>query len=246
MFSVEERDLIRQRLLHLAEHDSAIVAAAITGSHATDDEDRWSDIDLAFAVSDPLDAVMRRWTRQMYQDFAAVHHWDLTAGSAIYRVFLLPRCLEVDLAFSPEAEFGPRGPSWRLMFGQSTPPPAARTSGQDEMAGLAWHHALHARISIERGRYWQAEHWISAMRTQTIALACHRLGLPTSYAKGAHLLPADISGPLETTLVRSTDETELRRALRAAATALAEELTRTDPNLAGRLRPILTELATIT
>ncbi|MBM0204340.1 hypothetical protein ACIA47_00490 [Micromonospora sp. NPDC051227] len=84
------------------------------------------------------------------------------------------------------------------------------------------------------------------MRTQTIALACHRLGLPTSFAKGAHLLPADISGPLETTLVRSTDETELRRALLAAATALAAELTRTDPNLAGRLRPILTELATTT
>ena len=246
MFSVAERDLIRQRLLHLAQHDPAVVAAAITGSHATDDEDRWSDIDLAFAVSDPLDAVMHRWTRQMYQDFAAVHHWDLTAGSAIYRVFLLPHCLEVDLAFSPEAEFGPRGPSWRLIFGQSTPLQAAIPSGQDEMAGLAWHHALHARISIERGRYWQAEHWIGAMRTQTIALACHRLGLPTSYAKGAHLLPADISGPLETTLVRSTDETELRRALLAAATALAAELTRTDPSLAGRLRPILTELASTT
>ncbi|WP_444951784.1 nucleotidyltransferase domain-containing protein [Micromonospora ureilytica] len=246
MFSVEERDLIRQRLLHLAEHDSAIVAAAITGSHATEDEDRWSDIDLAFAVSDPLDAVMHRWTRQMYQDFAAVHHWDLTAGSAIYRVFLLSHCLEVDLAFSPEAEFGPRGPSWRLIFGQSTPPPAATPSGQDEMAGLAWHHALHARISIERGRHWQAEHWISAVRTQTIALACHRLGLPTSYAKGAHLLPADVTGPLEATLVRSTEETELRRALLAAATALAAELTRTDPKLAGRLRPILTELASTT
>ncbi|MGC4869305.1 hypothetical protein ACLQ3B_28135 [Micromonospora sp. DT53] len=246
MFSAEERDLIRQRLLHLAEQDPAVVAAAITGSHATDDEDRWSDIDLAFAVSGPLDAVMHRWTRQMYQDFAAVHHWDLRAGSAIYRVFLLPHCLEVDLAFSPEAEFGPRGPSWRLIFGQSMPPQTAPPSGPDEMAGLAWHHALHARISIERGRYWQAEHWIGAMRSQTIALACQRLGHPTSYAKGAHLLPADISGPLETTLVRSTDETELRRALLAAATVLAAELTRTDPHLAGRLRPILTELAATT
>ncbi|MEU8388374.1 nucleotidyltransferase domain-containing protein [Micromonospora sp. NPDC048842] len=242
MFSVEERDLIRQRLLHLAEHDPAVVAAAITGSHATGDEDRWSDIDLAFAVSDPLDAVMHRWTQQLYRDFAAVHHWDLTSGSAIYRVFLLPRCLEVDLAFSPEAEFGPRGPSWRLVFGQSTTPPAATTNRHDEIAGLAWHHALHARISIERGRYWQAEHWIGAMRTQTIALACQRLGHPTSYAKGVHLLPADITGPLETTLVRSTDETELRRALSAAATALTAELTRSDPALADRLHPILTEL----
>ncbi|WP_179783383.1 hypothetical protein [Micromonospora jinlongensis] len=245
MFSVEERDLIRRRLLNLADQDPAVVAAAITGSHATDDEDRWSDIDLAFGVRAPLDAAMRRWTQQMYQDFAAVHHWDLTSGSAIYRVFLLPHCLEVDLSFSPEVDFGPRGPSWRLIFGRATPPQAAAMSGRDDTAGLAWHHALHARISIERGRYWQAEHWISAMRTQTIALACQRLGHPTSYAKGAHLLPADITGPLETTLVRSTDESELRRALSAAATALTSELTRTDRTLAERLHPILTELAAI-
>lgn len=36
MFSVEERDLIRRRLLNLADQDPAVVAAAaITGSHAT-------------------------------------------------------------------------------------------------------------------------------------------------------------------------------------------------------------------
>ena len=244
MFAVAERDLVRQRLLHLAEQDSAIVAAAATGSHATDDEDRWSDIDLAFAVNDPLDVAMHRWTQQIYQDFAAVHHWDLPSGSTIYRIFLLPHCLEVDIAFSPAAEFGPRGPSWRLIFGKSTPSPAATPTSHDDMAGLAWHHALHARISIERGRYWQAEHWIGAMRTQTIALACHRLGYPTSYAKGAHLLPVELTSPLETTLVRYPDETELRRALSAAATVLTAELARTDPSLADRLHPILTELAT--
>ncbi|MGW5555747.1 nucleotidyltransferase domain-containing protein [Micromonospora sp. NPDC003944] len=243
MFSTAERDLVRRRLLHLAKHDPAVVAAAITGSHATDDEDRWSDVDLAFAVSEPLDAVMHRWTQHLYRDFAAAHHWDLPSGPVIYRVFLLPHGLEVDLAFSPEADFGPRGPSWRLVFGRSTPAQPVMPSGHDGIAGLAWHHALHARISIERGRYWQAEHWISALRTQTIALACQCLGHPISYAKGAHLLPATITAPLETTLVRSLDETELRRALSAAVAALSTELTRTDPALADRLRPILSELA---
>jgi predicted nucleotidyltransferase len=243
MFSVEDRDLVRQRLLRLADRDPAVVAAAVTGSHATGDEDRWSDIDLAFAVDGPLGAVMHRWTELIHRDFAAVHHWDLPSGPAIYRVFLLPRCLEVDIAFSPAADFGPRGPSWRLVFGQSAPPRTATPAGHDEPAGLAWHHALHARISIERGRYWQAEHWIGALRTETIALACRRLGHPTGYAKGAHLLPADITGPLAATLVRSADETELRRALSAAVGALAAELARSDPALADRLRPALTELA---
>jgi predicted nucleotidyltransferase len=54
MFCLEERDRVRQRLLHLAEADPTVVGAAITGSHATDDGDRWSDIDLAFAIQGPL------------------------------------------------------------------------------------------------------------------------------------------------------------------------------------------------
>jgi hypothetical protein len=115
-------------------------------------------------------------------------------------------------------------------------------SERDRLAGLAWHHALHARVSVERHRALQAEHWIGALRTQVIALACLRLGYPTGYAKGAHLLPAELTSPLEATLVRSLDATELRRALSAAVAALAAELGRTDPDLAARLVPMLSEL----
>jgi hypothetical protein len=43
------------------------------------------------------------------------------------------------------------------------------------------------------GRWWQAEHWISAMRDHVITLACVRLGYPAHYAKGAHLLPEDLT-----------------------------------------------------
>jgi hypothetical protein len=97
---------------------------------------------------------------------------------------------------------------------------------------MAWHHALHARVSIERRRWWQAEYWISAVRDQTIALACLRLGYPVHYAKGAHLVPEELTAPLTATLVRSLDEVELRRALGVATTALAHELERTDRSLA--------------
>jgi acyl-CoA synthetase (AMP-forming)/AMP-acid ligase II len=45
------------------------------------------------------------------------------------------------------------------------------------------------------GRWWQAEHWISAMRDHVITLACVRLGYPAHYAKGAHLLPEDLTTP---------------------------------------------------
>jgi|SRR2546423_11622439 len=98
MFVVEERDRVRDRLLAHAESDPAIVGAAITGSLATGEGDRWSDLDLAFAVDGDLDAALEHWTRCLYDDFAALHHWDLPSGTSIYRVFLLPDWLEEPLA----------------------------------------------------------------------------------------------------------------------------------------------------
>ncbi|TDB81097.1 hypothetical protein [Micromonospora sp. KC721] len=243
MFSAEERDTIRQRLLDLAAADPMIVGAAITGSQATGDEDRWSDIDLVFAVDGSLAVTMQGWTDRLYDDFDAAHHWDVPSGSAVYRVFLLPACLEVDIAFTPAAHFAPHGPSWRTVFGNPAQPQPAPLPAPDHLAGLAWHHALHAWISIQRNRLWQAEYWISALRSHVIALTSLRLGHPTSYAKGAHLLPADLTEALHATLVRTLDHAELHRALTAAINALIAELERTDPALANRLFPALAELA---
>lgn len=242
MFDVDERQRIREQLLAFAEEDPGIVGAAITGSDALDAADRWSDIDLAFAVHGQLNEALERWTTRLYQDFAAVHHWDLPSGNTIYRVFLLPNWLEVDIAFTPEADFGPLGPAWRTVFGQTGQPSPGQAPGHRHVVGLAWHHALHARVCIERRRCWQAEHWISAVRDQVFALACLRLGHPTSYAKGAHLLPRELTLSLEETLVRSLDEAELRRALKAATASLATELAHSAPALAARLQPMLTEL----
>jgi predicted nucleotidyltransferase len=242
VFAPEERDRVRQRLLALAEADDDVAAAAITGSHAAGLADEWSDIDLAFSIRSELPVALERWTEVLYEEFAALHHWDLPFGSTVYRVFLLPAWLEVDIAFTPVAEFGPRGPNWRTVFGDTVELSPSTPPHRDDLAGLAWHHVLHARVCIERGKLWQAEYLISGIRDEVLALACLRLGHTTAYAKGAHLLPRKLTAPLERTLVRSLDEAELRRALAAAACALGEELERTDHALANRLRPMLAEL----
>ena len=242
MFEIEERRRVRERLLAAAQDDPGIAAAAITGSDALGAADRWSDIDLAFAVHGQVADALQHWTTRLYRDFAAVHHWDLPSGSAIYRVFLLPDWLEVDLAFAPEAEFGPLGPAWRTVFGGAGQPARRQPPDREHLAGLAWHHALHAHTCIERQRWWQAQHWISAVRDQIIALACLRLGYPTAYAKGAHLIPQELTKPLEATLARSLEEAELRRALNATIPLLNAELYSTDPVLAARLEPMLTAL----
>lgn len=237
-----ERDRARKRLLELASADEGVTAAANTGSYVLGGGDEWSDIDLAFAIRGELAPALDRWTELVYQSFAAIHHWDLPFGSTIYRVFLLPNCLEVDIAFTPEAEFGPRGPNWRTVFGETVELAPGEPQTRDELVGLAWHHVLHARACIERGKPWQAEWLIGGVREHVLALACLRLGHTTRYAKGADLLTPELTAPLEESLVHSLDEEELRRALDAAAAALVAELERTDSALAARLRPTLEAL----
>lgn len=243
MFTVEERDRLRGRLLARAETDETVVGAAFTGSYAVGEGDRWSDTDLVLAVRGDLAPTLRRWTEWLYDDLGARHHWDLPVGAAVVRVFLLPGWLEIDLTFAPEDGFGPRGPQWRTVFGRPrTLEPFAAPDG-DTLVGLLWHHALHARVCVERGRWWQAEHWISGLRDHVITLACLRLGHAHAYAKGAHLLPDDLSAELERSLVRSLTATELDRALTAAIGAATAEVERSRPGLAPRLAPMFAELA---
>ncbi|MFF7173438.1 hypothetical protein [Streptomyces pseudovenezuelae] len=242
MFTIEERDRLRERLLARAEADDHVVGAAFTGSLAAGEGGRWSDTDLVLAVRGDLPPALERWTGWLYDDLGARHHWDLRVGAAVVRVFLLPDWLEIDLTFAPEAEFGPRGPRWRTVFGRPRPLEPFPAPDGDTLVGLLWHHALHARVCLERARWWQAEHWISALRDHVITLACLRLGHPAAYAKGAHLLPGDLSTALEPTLVRSLTATELRRALDATIGVVTAELHRSRPELALRLAPMLDEL----
>jgi hypothetical protein len=246
MFTVDRREEVRTLLLARAREDARIAGAAITGSAASDAEDRWSDIDLFFGVADggAVEDVLGEWSDFAYRELGALHHFDLHAGAATYRAFLLADGLEVDVAFTPAARFGPLGPgAFRVVFGEPSDHPPTGSADPGHLIGLAWHHVLHARISIERGLLWQAEHWISGVRDHVIALACLRLGLPAMYAKGAAALPEATTAPLEDALVRGLDRPELRRALTAATSALIRELEATDPRLAATLGQALVDIA---
>lgn len=243
VFTVAERESVRARLLDLARADEHVVAAAITGSGAAGAEDAFSDVDLSFGVADGvvLDDVMARWTALIERELDAVHHWDLPFGPSIFRVFLLRNGLQVDVAFTPAAEFGAYGPNFRPVFGdhidrEPPAPPAA-----DQSVGFAWLWVLHARRCIERDTLWQAEYMISAARDQVLALACVRYGLPHAYGRGFHRLPDSATAPLERALVRSLEPAELRRALSAVGVALLQEVRMLDAELAERLSGPLEE-----
>jgi len=245
MFTPRERAALRDTLIAAARHDERIPSAALTGSSALETEDEWSDIDLAFAIEPGVETgrVIADWTDRMYGEHGAIHHMDVVAGPAVFRVFLLRSTLQVDLAFWPATEFGAIGPTFRLVFGRATERSAPGAASARDLLDLGWLYALHARSSIARGRVWQAEYMISGVRDQVLALACRRLGVPTVQGRGMDRLPAEITAPVAGALVRSLEIDELRRAFGVACAALIAEIERFDANLAQRLAPALRELA---
>jgi hypothetical protein len=225
MFSVEERDQVRDGIVAMARADPRIVAGAMIGSLAGGGGDRWSDLDLGFGLADGVSAadVFADWTPRLEGERKAVHLFDLRSVASLYRVFLFPGNLQVDLSLTPASEFGARGPKFKLLFGRAlerapgwqTPPSA------HDLFGLGAHHAVRARFCIERGRLWQAEYWTSAVRDQALALACRRRGLNAWYGRGYDELPAEVLD--ESTLVRSLQKPELLRALERAIDLLLRE-----------------------
>lgn len=238
----DRRDGIRIHLLEFARADPRVTGAAITGSAASGRQDEWSDIDLFFGVSGAEVAdVLADFTTHLYARLGALHHFDLTAGPAVYRALLLDDLLEVDLGFTPASEFRPIGGApFMVVFGEPRAPSSRPGIEVDQLTGLIWHHVLHARSSIERNRPWQAEYWISQARYHVLTLATHRCGLDTAYAKGAEALPEPVKAPLAAALVRSLDSPELFRALEAVAAAALIELRQHDVATAERLQePLL-------
>ena len=138
-----------------------IVAAAAVGGSAGP-SDRWSDLDLSFGVAEgaPVASVLDDWTEALSAEFDAVTLFDLPFLSSIYRVFLLPGNLQVDLSFTPAPEFGAIGPRFELLFGEAVARPSISQPATEHIFGLGVHHAVRGYVCIERGRLWQAEYWI--------------------------------------------------------------------------------------
>jgi hypothetical protein len=236
MFTIEQRDAVRARVLRLAADDDRVVAAAVVGSLAAGGGDRYSDLDLAFGISEAssVGAVLADWTDTLIAELDAVRLADLERGTSIYRVFLLPGALQVDLSMTPAAHFRAAGNRFELVFGDTAagehdvaplpghlviPTPAVAT----DLFGWGVIYALHARACIERGRAWQAEHYVGAVRDHALSLACLRHGLPAVQARGYDDLPAAALARFARTHVAAVEIEALRPALAACVSALLLE-----------------------
>lgn len=245
MFSIADRERLREDLIATARTDEGVVGAALVGSAATGREDAWSDIDLMLQIRDGADpgAVAERWTADFYARHGAVHHLDVVAGGVLYRVFLLESSLQVDVSFWPHDQFRATEPGFKVVFGTPNPSTEPKAPDPAQMIGMGWLCALHARSAIERGRHWQAAMMLDRLRDELLALACVRHGLNHHHGREADRLPPEVLEALHHARAVSVDSAALIRSKRALLDCFAAEVALHDRALAGRLQPALDDLA---
>jgi predicted nucleotidyltransferase len=244
IFTSQQREQIRDQLVAAAKSDARIAAAAHFGSAALGLLDRWSDIDLGLCLTDGahLDEVLSDWTARLYRDHAAVADYDVRRGDILYRVFLLENTLQIDLSFWPATQLRPVGPKFSLIFGAAGEPIPAPVPDSKDLIGMAWLYALHVRSSIARSRLLQAEHMLSGMRDNVLALMCKRSGLVAVQGRGLDDLPEQQKARAAESLARSLESDELYRAFRVTMAAFVEELRLVDSGLATNLEEPLNRI----
>ena len=176
------------------------------------------------------------WTVRLYRDHAAVANHDVRRGDILYRVFLLDNTLQIDLSFWPATQLRAVGPKFSLIFGAAGEPVSAPLPDAKDLIGMAWLYALHVRSSIARSRCLQAEHMLSGMRDNVLALMCQRQGVAAVQGGGLDDLAEEQRSRAMESLARSLEPAELNRAFRFTMGVLLEELRYADSDLAAKLK----------
>ncbi len=247
IFTPEEREQLRNELVAAAQSDPNLCGAAHTGSGASGQLDRWSDIDLALCLkaTASYEQVVAEWTARLYQRHDAVAHVDVMRGATLFRVFLLRNTLQVDVAFWRAEDFGAIGPHFRLIFGEAKPARAAPPGNPQESIGMAWLYALHVRSSLARGRVLQTEYMLAGMRNHVFELACVRCGVVAKQGRGLDDMPASEREAAAKCIPQSLEPSDLKRALQNTMEVLVREIRHVDLPMESKLSAVLHDIGEI-
>lgn len=190
--------------------------------------------------------VAAAWVERFYRELPVAHHYETAFGTTLVRGFLMDNGLEVDLAFTPSADFTVWAPV-RVSFDRTGSATRAAESPEQwtpapnwaDEAGFAWHDVLHACVAVNRHKPWQALFYLQRVRNRTLSLASERHGLEALEVKHVDELPSPERDPLLATLVDRLDSDVLIMAIDVTTRAFLDELRRGDPALADRLTPPL-------
>lgn len=226
MYSKEERDEIQNSIIALAQKDNRIKDCAIVGSESIGKHDKWSDIDLTFGIDDEteISQILSEWNAIMFANFNANVLFDVEYKESIYRVYLLPNALQVDLSFTPTQNFGAITNAFKLIFGKANHRQHKPEPELSSILGYSILYALKSRCAIEREKYWQAIFYLDKFRENIMTMKCISLHLNPFDGRSFDELPNSFLNKITTGLTGELNRDTLKNSLRSFTKILIQEI----------------------
>lgn len=225
MYSIQDRNYVQNLIIELSKNDTRITDCAIVGSESVGENDKFSDIDLTFGVKNDINIsqILNEWNDLMSERFDANVLFDLPYEESIYRVYLLPNALQVDLSFTPHKNFGAITTRFKLLFGQSSEREQKRPPELPNVFGYCVLYALKSRCSTERKKYRQSFHYLNELRNNLMILKCLTLKTNPFDGRSYDELPISFLNKIKRTLAKDVKQSDLNNSLKNLTTILTEE-----------------------
>ena len=206
-----------RRVIAACQADHRIVAAFLGGSYASEDADKFSDLDLYFVTTDKsyenFLAEKESFAHQLgeplfLEDFGVPHGY----------CFILSNTTEGEFWFGPESKFKDiySGPykvlldKKNILVGDAFPAPTTDQTRRLELLqrqiGWFWHELAHFIKAMGRKQLWFAYGQIESMRRMCTRLACLKHNFSDAYLeedepyfKIEQALPIEDLSPLQST-----------------------------------------------
>lgn len=225
MYTKAYRNKVQNLIISFAEADERITDCAIVGSESIGENDQWSDIDLTFGVDNEVEIpnILSDWNRLMSKHFGANALFDLGYKESIYRVYLLPNVLQVDLSFTPTKHFGALTKKFKLVFGKEKKRRFTALPQPKTIYGYAVLYALKTRCSLERGKPWQAHHYLEKFKDYILMLKCLSDNLIPFEGRGYDKLSNSFLKKIQSSLITSPSHQEIKKSLQILIAILISE-----------------------
>ena len=226
IFSVDERELIKKRVVAFAKENKNILSAVLVGSGAVGFIDDASDLDF-YLIVDSKESISGAmdYVKENIEKLSEVLTFKQMDERRL-QVYLLQNYLEIDIGYTPIDETEATRERFKVMFdktntvgdimgatweknkeiSQETLFNADVQSKYEEYAGSTWHFLFHAAVAIKRGEHWRCMAEMEIVRNRVIELKGIRHSFRTGRGRDVDKFPQVELAAMQKTLV-----TELTR-----------------------------------
>lgn len=244
MYTVDEREDIKNRLISLFRRLPGIAGVILVGSGAEGFKDEYSDVDFCIVTEAPVEAlleIMKKCSAAIHSEFPVMKFQEMPERQL--QIYFLQSFLEIDIGYVELSKLEAVRKRWKVCFDHTGQLDRIMQESWDRIRkyhgkktnvdvdqiyrdyyNTIWHSIQHAVTSIKRGQLWRSSYEINYIRDAAIELRGYKLSLETKCFRSVDEFDDVFLRKLSKCHIGEMREKELFRALYEAVVLFFDEI----------------------